>query len=304
MERIHRSYFGEEVEFTSWSDAYEDYHNRNWSEHEARDFVRQCKQIVEGPGDLPETYFKIIDPENIDLQTVEEELSDIAYDPDAEGSDREGFEYRIVDGEVDGRYIYTDVETQVSFSGGVNDYVSEGAIEFRIDPSQNLLILETTRVVEVQKAKSYFNRTNFNIVVCRNLTAMPDDAVDRVNSFIDSFAEEVEEEGPTLLSVDGVKLHNPPNMRDDEEDEEEVSLKNIDFNGSNVREHPEIRDHLDRNWIIKNIEAAVHYDDSLFTLKMAGTEVMGYSKIEDVNNYDKGNELINEVRSRYLEHIA
>ena len=302
MERIHRNFFDEDVEFVSWSEVYEDYRNRDWTDEKARDFVRLSKEIVEGVDDIPETYFKIVEPDNITLDLVVSELSEHPYNENGDGKERDGFEFDVIDGVVDGRYIYTDIDTVVTYSGGVDDYISEGAVEFRIDPKKDLLILESTSVINVQKLKSYIKKTDLLPVVCIDLTSRPDSAVERINSFIDSFPEDVDASGPSLLQVDQVTMHNPTEKESGDDDD--TYLDKLDFEGRNIRGHPDIQDHLSKGWIMKGLVAAVQFENSIFEVSVSGNQVMGYAKVGSVKDYDKGERLIKKIRNRYLEHIA
>jgi len=303
MERIHRNFFDQDITFNSWSDVYDDYRGRTWTKNSSREFVQVTKEIVEGVDDLPETYFKIVEPDDVSLKVIKNRLSEHPYDEDSDGKDRDGFDFDVVDGVIDGRYVYTDVDTRVSYSGGVDDYISEGAIQFRIDPAKDLLILESTRVVDVQKMKSYIKKADLQIVVCRDLTNLPDSAVERINAFIDSFSRDVETPGPTLLQIDRVIMHNPAEGKG-EGDDDKSHLKKLDFEGTNIREHPDVQEQLSRGWLIKGIVAAVQFEESIFKIRISGNQVMGYAKVANVKDYNKGTRLLDDIRERYLSHIA
>ena len=172
LKMAHENVFGESPDFETFADAREEYRNKSWGDKEFKRFVAEVKRAIEGnPAMLPETYFIITKPQNPSLKTIKKQLDERQYDPTKTGEERAGFQYREVDDEIDGRYIYVDVDTSASYSGDVNKPVTESAVEFRINPSRNLLIIESTSIVKVQKSKSIFRRkTGLDIQVAGDLT--------------------------------------------------------------------------------------------------------------------------------------
>jgi hypothetical protein len=306
MERIHKNVFEEKVEFTRWEHVFNKYRGYDWTSDEIKNFVRISKQIVENSSaSISESYFRIIEPDDISVEYVSNELDRTPYKQDAEGEEKEGFVYEVNDGVIEGRYVYVDVETEVYYSGDTEDLVKEGAIEFRLIPEQKLLIVESTRVSDIQKAESYFQKkTNLEIKVCGDLTVYrdTDEPVRRIDSFRESFSESREEadDEPVLLRIDNIQLRDPT-VSEDPDDE---TIEKIDFDGRSLAEHEEVRDYTDDGWIIKGFEAPVFYNGNNYDLKMSGNEVMGYVRIKNVNDFEQGRKLVDKLRHRYLEHIA
>lgn len=306
MERIHKNVFDEKVEFTRWDQVFNKYRDYNWTREEVQKFVRISKQIVENSsGSIPESYFSIIEPDDISLEYISNELDRIPYDQDAEGEEKEGFVYKENNGIIEGRYVYVDVETEVYYSGDTDNLVKEGAIEFRLIPEKKLLIVESTKVADIQKAQSYFQKkTNLELKVCGDLTVYQntDEPVRRIDSFRESFSESREEtdDEPVLLRIDNIQLRDPT-ISDEPDDQ---TIEKIDFDGRSLAEHEEIRDYTDDGWIIKGFEAPVFYDGNNYELKVSGNEVMGYVRIKNVKDFEQGRELVDKLRQRYLEHIA
>jgi hypothetical protein len=99
---------------------------------------------------------------------------------------------------------------------------------------------------------------------------------------------------PVLLEINQVKIYNPDI---DEEDE----LKKIDFEGTDIWEHPDIEERRNDGWVIRGLEAVVQYDDDIYTIAVAGGKTMSYAKVENAIDYTKGQELVDELRERFLE---
>ena len=310
----HEYVFGENPNFELYADAREEYSNRNWSDREFKRFVAETKRVVENNQSMvPETYFIITKPENPSTKTIKAQLDDQKYDPDATGKDRAGFQYREVDGEIDGRYIYVDVNTSVTYSGDVEQPVTESAIEFRIVPSRDLVILQSTSVVKVQKAKSIFRKkTGLDITVAGDLTLFDnEEAAERVEKFRDSFEprDSQDREKPAIIQVFDLRLENPTSAGnspedDDDDDEIKMELTDIDFEGTDIADHPKVRDEIDNGWIIKRLSANVRYQTEVMEVTIAGTSMMGYAKVENFTSRDRAEELEEDVRERYLKYIA
>ncbi|NUC72516.1 hypothetical protein HTZ84_09380 [Haloterrigena sp. SYSU A558-1] len=284
-----------------------------------------CKEVVdEGVTRIPESYFDITEITTLDGITSEldrnllgeqnglslsDEVSELA-DVDltqlnteqpgrsAVSDARHGFDYEVDGDTITGRYVYTDVQRDITPNGQVERLVSEGSIPFRIIPHLNLLIVETTSVIDVQKTKSAFNKnTNMDIVVCGDITAVYEDAPEMMDTFRSSFADQDgDPDEPKVLGTDVVQLYNP---HGDSENE----VKKIDLEGQNIAGHPLIEERLEDDYIIKGLTTTIDFEDSIFEVAVAGTGTMGYAKIEGVGEYEKGQRLMNEVRSRYLRHL-
>ncbi|WP_459988040.1 hypothetical protein, partial [Natrinema sp. JCM 9743] len=280
-ERIHKNVFEEEIDFTRWEQVVNRYEQRSWTVEEAKEYARQAKQIVEDSSSaIPESYFTIVEPEDLSVSRVKEELNRIEYDPDASGEEKEGFEYKYIGEEdlIDGRYVFVDVESTITYSGELKELTREDAFEFRISPDDNLLIIESTKVTDIQKAKSYFGKkTNFNIDIKGDLTRYqdPEVPVEKIDDFRNSFysdREDAPDSEPVLLQVDDIQLTDPTIS----EDEQEEMIEQINFEGKNIADHKEVRGYIEDEWIIKGFEAPVFYDGDLYSLKISGNEVMGY----------------------------
>jgi phosphoribosyl 1,2-cyclic phosphodiesterase len=65
------------------------------------------------------------------------------------------------------------------------------SINFRINPDEHLLIIETTYPAHVQKIQSVFNNeTAVDVAICGDLTVFPSQADESVTSFINEFRDE------------------------------------------------------------------------------------------------------------------
>ncbi|WP_306056950.1 hypothetical protein [Natronococcus wangiae] len=326
-ERIFEEFTGDRPSFSKWEEVSNTARDINWTGDKVREFVAIAKEVVdEGVTRIPESYFDITEITTLEGITSEldrnllgeqsgltlsDEVSELAdvdlrtlnSDSERPGrstiSDvREGFDYNVDDGEVTGRFVYTDVQREITPNGQIERLVSEGSIPFRILPQLNLLIVETTAVIDVQKTKSIFNKnTNMDLIVCGDITAVYEDAPEMMDAFRSSFADEDgEPDEPKVLGTDIVQLYNPHG-------ESENEVKKIDLEGNNIAGHPLIQERLDEDYIIKGLTTTIDFEDSIFEVSVAGTGTMGYAKIEGVGEYEKGQRLMKEVRTRYLRHL-
>jgi len=313
LNMAHENVFGENPDFETFADAREEYRNRSWDEMEFKRFVAETKRAIEANQSmLPETYFIITKPQNPSLKTIKKQLDERRYDPTKTGEERAGFQYREVDDEINGRYIYVDVDTSASYSGEVNHPVTESAVEFRIIPRRNLLIIESTSVVKVQKSKSIFrDKTGLDIQVAGDLTLYGhEDAANRVRKFRESFESRDSEnqDKPAIVQVHDLKLERDlaqENSADkDDDNEPTMELTDIDFEGTDIADHPKVQSEIEDGWTIKRLSASIRYKMELMDVTIAGTSMMGYGKIDNFTSRQKAEELKEQVRDRYLTYIA
>ncbi|QCW04194.1 hypothetical protein [Natrinema pallidum] len=299
MERIHEVFTGEKMSAKSWSEIRQLYMRKDWTDDKVREFGKVAKQIVEQESySLSESYFDI-HQEDVSIASIEEELSNNPYQSNASRKNRNGFEYVVENGKINGRYIYTDVDIDLSYSGEITRMISEGAIEFSIYPEENLLVLKSTSVVDVQKTKAIFAKeTSFDISVCGQLTAVPDQATDRIIEFINSFDTNIRPDSPvpTLISVTEVGLYNPSTN-------EEVNIEGAIIDGGELRSHPQVNTLLENGCEIDKISIEVMFRQSSFEVTIAGTSMMGYARIDGIKDHQRGLHLMDYIREKYLTYI-
>lgn len=105
----------------------------------------------------------------------------------------------------------------------------------------------------------------------------------------------------TLKSIKDVHLYNPFT---DEEDE----IKKIDYIGDDnsnidINENELVQERIDDDWVIRGITAKVAYDGLVFEVTVSGSQAMGYAKVEDIGDYQKGKELMNKLRSKFMDNF-
>lgn len=190
MENIHHRVFDESASFNTWKQVNEKYEEIDWTDDIYEEFLLTSKQLVEGGLErISETYFDLKKPDNVTVGKITAEFDQNLYE-DSTDKEKAGFEYEVNDGVVHAQYIYTDVKTEISAAGQVNDLISENSISFRIDPDEELVIVESTYPPEIQKMKGVFRKeTDFAAVVCGNLTESPEKANKQIRKFQDSFDE-------------------------------------------------------------------------------------------------------------------
>jgi len=296
-ERIYRHLTDENAEFTRWTEVADALEELDWNPERLKEFVTISKQIAEGTSTrISESYFNIVEPDTLTTQRVVEELDNERYEPDTVGEEKTGFQYEVHDnGLISGRYIAVDIETDISYSGDLNSLTKEKAVSFRILPEERLLIVETSSIVDIQRIKSAFGRkTNIDLTVCGAASLDSDENSERYTNFLDSFNGEV-----TIRSVNSVDLYN---SGDDHNDISEMSMRSSGLT-RDIFSLSDITDRIDQGWFIKSIEFSIEYDQGVFDITVAGSEKMGYAKIEKINDMQKGMGLMNEIRRRYLDHL-
>jgi hypothetical protein len=313
MKRIHRRVFDEKLEAGIWRKVREQYSEMDWDDDTFEEFLYTAKEIVEGGLErIPEAYFDVERPENLTTERVASELDDYLFDDRESTSDEpDGFQYSLNDnGVINATYVYTDVSTDISATGQVERRVSEDSVSFRINPDQQLIIVESTYPPDVQRMKGVFrNKTNFAITICGNLTGDPDIANKRVNAFRESFPEVTRDDDadgrvrtedddgiPKLDDIVEIKLYNPS--------KEDEKIEKIDYEGQNLENHEYIEERQSEGYIVRGFTARVWYNGSPFDIAFSGSEMMGYAKVEEIGDYMTAQDLMDEIRAKYQEHIA
>jgi len=315
VERIYQNVTGDEADFSSYDEAEEAFFEIDWNEALFLDFVDHVKQVVEkGEMRKSETYFDITEPDSISTAQIEEELSDPQYNPDASGEERDGFEYRVGDdGKVRGRYVYTDVETNLTFDGDIQPSTSDGFIQFEIVPEENLLVVQSTSVIDVQKARKYFDRkTSIEFAPSADFTTHIDGSTERVNEFLSEFHDGIPSDGsdvPGLLQVDEIKLEDTSVDTDDDDDDDDdddgEQLENIQFEGHNIKNDDEVQSYLgdDSPWVIKKLQAEVYFRGDRMKVTIGMTSMMSYAKVSETTDWDAITDLSEMAREWFLEDL-
>lgn len=196
MERIHSELFGESGDFTQWKDVEREYLQVEWDAESYRRLLELSRDFVEGDTETKsEAYFDIVDPEEDLVETALSELSAReAPEPDEDVME-DGFVHRQRDdGVIEGTYYYSNLSLEITAEPDIRRQPDPNSINFRIDPDERLLIIETTYPAHVRKIQSVFNNdTAIDVAVCGDLTIFPDQADERVISFINEFRSEEEE---------------------------------------------------------------------------------------------------------------
>lgn len=243
ISRIYENITNDSVQFSSFDEAIESFTYIEWDDDTLLKFVDQIKQVVEKGGNrISETYFDITEPDTISTSFIERELSEPAYDPNEDGEKKEGFEYQVSDdGNIHGRYVYTDITTNLTFSGEIQPTMSDGFVQFEIDPARSLLIIKSTSVVDIQKSRRYFGeKTSISFAPSADYTTHIDGAIERINNFLSEFHNGIPSENkniPGLMQVSTIKLEDTSGDSDDEEDDDDnrQQVDNIQFEGHDIK---------------------------------------------------------------------
>jgi len=189
MGRIHQKFTGERKDFGQWEEVEIEYLKKDWDEDKIREFALLSKETIEsGVEEIAESYFDILDTE-LEAGDIESKLSnnEITEQKDS------GFRFNRTDsGMITGVYFYKTKDVDISSSGNIDRLTTEKSIPFRIIPEKNLLVVETTYSPLVQKLGGVFNnKLDIQVQVCGDITVLPDQAKQRVSSFLDSFEREI-----------------------------------------------------------------------------------------------------------------
>ncbi|MES3161073.1 MAG: hypothetical protein PPP55_05825 [Halorubrum sp.] len=101
---------------------------------------------------------------------------------------------------------------------------------------------------------------------------------------------------PRLEAIEEVMLYNAGS--DDEQ------IERIDCEGSSLLEHDIIRDRLDEDYVMRGLSATVWFNGDPFVIAFSGSDMMGYAKVEEIQNYPKASVLMDDLRGRFLEHFG
>lgn len=193
MEGIHRELTGEAKDFTRWDDVEMRYLQMDWDDESYRRFLELSREFVEGDTETTsESYFDIVEPEEDLAETIISELSARETTESEDLSVEEGFVHRERDdGIIEGTYYYSNVSIEITAEPDIRRQPSPKSINFRIDPDERLLIIETTYPAHVQKIQSVFNNeTAISVTICGDLTVFPSQADESVISFINAFRDD------------------------------------------------------------------------------------------------------------------
>lgn len=95
------------------------------------------------------------------------------------------------DGVIEGTYRFANISTEITAEPDIVREPSPKSINFRVKPDERILIVEKTYPAHVQKIQAIFNNeTAISLSVCGNVTKLPNQADERVMSFINTFRSE------------------------------------------------------------------------------------------------------------------
>lgn len=298
MQRIHEEFTGEKEEFNRWDEVTEVYSELEWNKERVTEFLSICKRVVDAnSGSLSESYFRLHNVEDID--DLLSEFSQREYTPEAKGKAKEGFRYTQKGSRIDGKYIYVDINTEVTFSGEIEYMLSEGSIGFTVDFRNQLLIINSSSVVDVQKTKSIFKKyMSAGLSVYYPVVEYSEKMTERYSSMIERISDEL-----TIREITAVNLHTP---QGEGSSDELNTISEIEFQGGiapeiGIRSSSEIAEKLDQGWYIKQLKVKVLEEGELVNVTIGVSEMMNYSKVENYRSRESGNLVQQQVREAFTE---
>lgn len=175
---------------------------KDWDSEMFDLFVNTVREVIDGgAGSFPETYFDITQPTSLSLDRVKHELDQKPYRPEASNDEeRDGFQYEVDgDGVVHVTWYYTSINRGITGIGNVQTTTSEESIQFRINPSRSLLVVESTYPISVQKMKRVIREETPNMSMDVAGVDPKDEDIsfkDRIDSFRNTFETLDEDEIP------------------------------------------------------------------------------------------------------------
>ncbi|TYL37435.1 hypothetical protein CV102_17670 [Natronococcus pandeyae] len=116
----------------------------------------------------------------------------------------------------------------------------------------------------------------------------------RISDFLDSLGEEV-----LIHEIRSIQLVNP---RDSQSAISEMSIQGSTAS-DNLLSEPEVGERIDDGWLVKGVEFTVEYENEIFSVTVSGSDVMAYSKIENVADRMKGMMLMDVIRGYFLDNL-
>lgn len=286
--------FEEEYDFNNWTDVRSEIERREWSDELLKQFVVQTKSIVEsGAASLSESYFWIVDEDTLTPETIRKILKENKYES-SESDIQDGFLIGEDDGRyINARYVYTDIDTNLTYGGEIEKFVEESSISFRIDLERRLLILESTFPPDAQKIKSAFLDVEIPIVVVAEPGAQPEPEEGRLMEIIESLPLESAEGSIDISSITGMKLWNPG--RDTDE------VTQVEVEGYEVGDSDEVNERLSEGWIVQGIEFRIEAFGSTYDVTINISSVMSYIKVDNFQNYGAAKEVLDELRDQFID---
>lgn len=297
MNRIAQQHTGKSIEFTRWDEAHEFYSDFDWDKETLNEFTYLAKEVVEsGVSTISESYLFIPDEERISLREIEKKLQNYEDKGDDIDLDFEMGE----EGYIECRLIYRVYSVDITAYGDVQRLVEENAVSFEIRPSSGLIIVHSTSPANVRKVQGELN--NMSIRTTASTLNSPDETNDAIDDFLDSFVERNEfvhgnspTGSPILYEITEIKMRNP---------EPDANLESIQFSGNEIDTYNEIEEYRLNGWTIQSFSAKIYYNDLIYDVTVSIGKTMSYMKIEGVGDFQKGSELAEEIRDRFMNFFV
>lgn len=293
MEEIVKRHTGKSKDFVKWEEVFDYYQGYNWNQEAFDEFLYIAKDVVEsGVTTMTEAYL-LIRNKTIDISEVTLALSE--FNNQQESSQ---IEYEVTEsGHIDCRLTYEITKVSITSFGEMERLVEQKSIAFEIQPSINLVIVRENSPSRVSKIRSSLNSTN--MVVSGVVDLSLNDLDDSMHSLINSFEHQKDNANlstdsvsvPVLVEVVSLDMTNPAH---------DSNIRSIHFSGHKIDRADEIREYEDEGWVTNGFESIVRYAGQLYSLRIYVGDRVQYIKLEEVSDYDKGLDLLEDIRDRFL----
>lgn len=305
MDNIYQRLVGERKNFSRWHDTEREFLELEWDEELSRRFLEYAKnEIEENQDTISQAYLDIIHPEEIDADTIYNELE--AHQVTSQNGGREGFQAtRRDDGLIEAEYLYYSEDVHVTADLEIDSIPDQKRIPFRVDPEKRLVIVRNTQPSKVIKLNSVLNNTVLETTTTGNIKTLPkQQAKQIIRNFVRSFEKaDTRADGgsssdkPKVDEVVEVDMYNPNMDRAD-------PVQKADLEGEyHIFDSDQVTELRSEGWYERGVGIKMTYRNRIYRIKVAGKERIGYVKIEDIEDIDRGKELLSKIRSRYLEHF-
>jgi hypothetical protein len=85
--------------------------------------------------------------------------------------------------------------------------------------------------------------------------------------------------------------------------EREEDIEKIDYQGKSLSGNDTIQERIDGGYITRGFTAKVWFNGEQFDISFSASEMMGYAKVENINDYNEASELMNKIRKKYMKHL-
>lgn len=271
MDNIYQRLVGDRKNFSRWHDTEQKFLEIEWDEETSRQFLEYAKNEIEESKDtISQAYLDIIGPEEIDTNSIINELD--AHKVTSQNGGREGFQFtERNDGLIEAEYFYYSEDVHVTADLEIDAIPDQKRIPFRVDPDKRLVIVRKTQPSKVMKLNSVLNKTVLETETTGNIRAIPKRRAKKiVREFVESFEEaDSRTDGgsppdePLVDDVVEVDMYNPDMDRAD-------PVQKADLEGEyHIFDSDQVNELRSDGWYERGVGVKMTYRNRIYRVKVA-----------------------------------